>query len=234
MNLHPKDPNLAQLREAVLKLIPLLDQVVFVGGCIVGLLITDSAAAPIRATLDVDVIVESSSYADFAVLEGRLRKLGFSQPVNEPAPVCRWISGNLVVDFLPTDPAIMGFRNRWYGAAMKQAQTFRVAEHDIRCITAPYFVATKLEAFRARGKHDYRMSHDLEDIIGIIDGRPELLQELRDCPDDLRRYLSEQCRTLLADPAFRDAMPGHLLPDKASQQRIAVVLNRMQQIVAQG
>jgi len=34
----------------------------------------------------------------------------------------------------------------------------------IRCITTPYFVATKLEAFHTRGGSDYFASHDLEDF----------------------------------------------------------------------
>ena len=45
-------------------------------------------------------------------------------------------------------------------------------------ITAPYFLATKFEAFHGRGNSDYRMSHDLEDIVTVIDGRPELASEV--------------------------------------------------------
>lgn len=42
---------------------------------------------------------------------------------------------------------------------------------------APYFCATKLEAFGGRGKNDYLASHDLEDLITVVDGRPELLED---------------------------------------------------------
>ncbi|MGH9764461.1 MAG: hypothetical protein ACREAC_26810 [Blastocatellia bacterium] len=44
----------------------LLPEIVFVGGCTTGLLITDPAASPVRATDDVDVIVEVASYAEYA------------------------------------------------------------------------------------------------------------------------------------------------------------------------
>src|ERR1700751_1485381 len=52
------DPNLPLLEDAVRKLAPFLDEIVFVGGVTLGLLITDEAAAPIRGTTDVDVIAE--------------------------------------------------------------------------------------------------------------------------------------------------------------------------------
>ncbi len=42
------DPNLPLLEDAVYKLAPFLDEIVFVGGITLGLLITDKAAAPIR------------------------------------------------------------------------------------------------------------------------------------------------------------------------------------------
>ena len=58
-------PNLPLLEEAAQKLAPFLEEIVFVGGAILGLLITDQAAAPIRGTNDVDVIAEIVTYADY-------------------------------------------------------------------------------------------------------------------------------------------------------------------------
>ena len=40
-------------------------------------------------------------------------------------------------------------------------------------VTAPYFMATKIEAFYGRGGDDFLGSHDMEDIITVIDGRPD-------------------------------------------------------------
>jgi len=59
------DPNLPLLEDAVGKLAPFLEEIVFVGGVTLGLLITDKAAAPIRGTNDVDVIAEIVTYADY-------------------------------------------------------------------------------------------------------------------------------------------------------------------------
>jgi hypothetical protein len=68
-------PNLDLLESAAEKLRPLLPEIVFVGGCATGLLITDPGAAPVRQTYDVDVISEIVSYADYAVFSERLRAL---------------------------------------------------------------------------------------------------------------------------------------------------------------
>jgi predicted nucleotidyltransferase len=185
MSIRRDNPNLAQLVAATAKLEPLLDQIAFVGGCVTGLLLTDPAAAPVRSTLDVDAIVGLASYAEFILLENRLRELGFRESRAEGVPICRWLHGDLILDLMPTDASILGFSNRWHGPALENAERLSVGEHEIQIITAPYFLATKLEAFHGRGKNDYRMSHDLEDIVTVIDGRPELVDEVRLAAADL-------------------------------------------------
>src|SRR5215469_2238924 len=61
------------------KLAPFLDEIVFVGGATLGLLITDEAAAPIRGTTDVDVIAEILTYADYIAFSERLRQAHFTE-----------------------------------------------------------------------------------------------------------------------------------------------------------
>ena len=233
MNLPQSNPNLARLVAAAEKLKPLLGEIAFVGGCVTGLLLTDPAASPVRPTLDVDAIVAASSYADFTLLEGRLRELGFHQPHSEGAPICRWMSGDLILD-LPTDISVLGFTNRWYRPALENAQIRAIGQLEVRVITAPYFLATKLEAFRGRGKNDFLMSHDLEDLVTVVDGRAELVDEVRISPVDLRKYLSDAFRELLSNRDFVEALPGHLLPDLASQQRVGLVVERMKGLILEG
>ena len=40
------------------------------------------------------------------------------------------------------------------------------------------FIATKLEAFHGRGGGDIVASHNLEDIIAVAEGRPEIVGEV--------------------------------------------------------
>jgi hypothetical protein len=60
------NPNLQLLTDAAKLLKPILGELVFVGGCATALLITDSAAADVRPTFDVDAIAEITSYAAYA------------------------------------------------------------------------------------------------------------------------------------------------------------------------
>jgi predicted nucleotidyltransferase len=159
------DPN-RDLFESVVRLLqPVLDELVFVGGCTTGLLITDPAASAIRPTKDVDVIVDVTSYAKYAALSERLLALGLKEDTSEGAPLCRWRHGDLIVDVMPIDEDVLGFSNRWYPSALETAQTHSVVDNNIRIVTPVYFVATKLEAFHGRGADDVALSHDVEDIV---------------------------------------------------------------------
>jgi hypothetical protein len=146
------NPNTELLQQVAKHLAPLLHEVVFVGGCTTGLFITDEGAAEVRPTFDVDVIAEITSYADYATFSERLRGLGFREDTSERAPLCRWLIDGLKLDVMPIDEKILGFSNRWYREAMAAAQEIDLEPGlRIRVVTAPYFVATKLEAFRGRG-----------------------------------------------------------------------------------
>jgi hypothetical protein len=116
---------------------------------------------------------------------------------------------------------------------LENALRARIGKYEIRFISGPYFLATKLEAFHGRGRNDFRMSHDLEDIVTVIDGRPEIVEEVRFAAADLQKYLSDEFRALSSNRDFREAVPGHLLPDAASQQRLSLVMKRMQQLVVE-
>jgi len=105
----PINPNLEILYAAVHRLGTLAGAMVFLGGCAAGLLLTDSAAAPVRATLDVDAIVEVTSLIDYHKLAEKLRIRGFVEDLGPEAPICRWKAANVILYVMPTDPEIMGF-----------------------------------------------------------------------------------------------------------------------------
>lgn len=223
--------NLELLTGVAQLLRPILSDLVFVGGCTTALLITDRAAAEVRPTYDVDSIAKITSFAEYEKFSERLRRLGFLADESEGAPICRWAHGEFRLDVMPIDEKILGFSNRWYKPAMENAQTVRLAKHlSIRVITAPLFLGTKLEAFKGRGKNDLFASHDLEDIIAVIDGRPSLLDEVLQVPRDLRDYLAGETRKLLERREFMDALPGYLLPDPASQARLGNLLKILRTI----
>ncbi len=226
-----QNPNLEQLTKTATQLKPVLGELVFVGGAVTSLLVTDTAVGLPRTTLDVDAIVEVTSYAEYAAFGGRLRELGFSEDMSEGAPVCRWVRGRAILDVMPLDEKILGFSNRWYRAAMDRATAIQLSEEiEIRVVTASLFLATKIEAFKGRGKGDFFASHDLEDFIFVIDGRPEVLDEVRAETPEIIGYLTKEITRLLRIRSFIDALPGYLLPDAASQARIETVLERLKEL----
>jgi hypothetical protein len=226
--------NLDLLIEAARLLKPLLGELVFVGGSTTALLITDKAAADVRPTYDVDAIAEISSYAAYADFAARLRKCGFTEDTGEGAPICRWRQKKTVLDVMPLDEKILGFSNQWYKPAMDSALIHELEPaHPVRVVTGVYFCATKLAAFGGRGKGEYQASPDLEDLIAVVDGRPELVTEIRSAPEDVRTFIASEFAKLLGIAAFQDALPGYLLPDQASQARISILLERLKKIASE-
>lgn len=229
---NPNDPNVAMLERVARSLGPeLCSQFVFVGGAAAGLLITDLALPPIRRTDDVDIVTNAEALTDYYRFEDQLRGLGFVQDPSHDAPVCRWQVDGVAVDLMPTQEEILGFTNRWYRMGVSTAQTLTLPSGvPIRVLRAPEFIATKLEAFYGRGAGDYLFSHDMGDIVSVIDGRASLLNECQDSLAPLRAYLAAQFQHLLADRRFVDALPGHLPPDGASQARLPDLLIKIQHI----
>ena len=82
--------NSEMVERVALLLGDLRKRVVFLGGAATGLLLTDPGAPPIRATRDVDVIVQIGGWLEYRALEVRLLALGFRQDQSEGAPLCRW------------------------------------------------------------------------------------------------------------------------------------------------
>jgi hypothetical protein len=122
----------------------------------------------------------------------------------------------------------MGFGNPWYAGALEAAELVQLPSGmSIRLVTAPYFLATKLAAFASRGSDDYVMSHDLEDVVVVIDGRPEIVEEVAGSEPTLRGFLAASLKELAEDPRFVDALPGFLPGDAASQARQPLLLERI-------
>ncbi len=90
-----------------------------------------------------------------------------------------------------------------------------------------------MEAFLHRGNNDYILSTDMEDIIVLIDGRSELLEEIGRSEEELKTYLKLHLSHMWNTPDFYESLPGHLPPDKASQARSDQIRRRIETIMNQ-
>ena len=132
---------------------------------------------------------------------------------------------------MPTDERVLGFGNRWYMEAVRTAEPIYLPSgRKILLIAPPVFLGTKLEAFRDRGRGDFLASHDLEDIVTVVDGRPTLPEEVGAAAPALRTYLAEQFAALLNNPGFVEALPAHLPGDGASQARLPMIKERVRRL----
>ena len=227
--------HIEMIKRVAEKLGPLRSKVVFLGGSATGFHITDKAAPAIRATKDVDIIVEAASIVEYHKLERMLMQLGFFQKIQEDDPICRWYINDLIVDVMPTDENILGFSNRWYPPAIKTSVTIELEPNlEIKIVTAPYFLGTKLEAFFGRGRGDYLASQDMEDIINLINGRAEVIEDIKNSEPNLRDFIVKSLQGFLNDEFFLEALPGHLLPDRASQGRRFIIQERIKKIIELG
>ena len=223
------DPNLALLHAMALALGPLRDRLVFVGGCATGLLLTEPAAASIRVTEDVDAIVEVASLAGYHSLRPLLAERGFVQTLEAGTPPFRWHWNRMQLDLVPVDERVLGFSNRWYRPGFAAAVSATLSPQvRLRHLTAPFFLATKFEAFNDRGKRDVYSSHDLEDIVTVVDGRPELVDELVTTDPAVRAHVVEETRAVLDHPDMRNALPGIV----TQAIRVGIVIDRLQRIAA--
>ena len=224
-------PNVAKLELVAHALGPLREQLVFVGGCAVDLLLTDPGAAPARVTYDVDLVARVEALSGYHALEKQFSQLGFKRDMAQDAPICRWRYNDLEVDLMPMHTGVLGFASRWYPLAVQTAQEVALpAGMIIRLISAPAFLATKFEAFLDRGRGDVLGSHDLEDIVNVMDGRPELVAEVASAAPEVRRYLAAQCSALLAMPGFMNALPGMVFPDESLAERVKLLALRFEHI----
>lgn len=227
--------NLERVERVAKRLGALREEVVFLGGAVTELLVTDLGAPEPRVTVDVDAIVEVANRGEYHDFTSRLRAAGFSEDSRDGAPICRWIVDGYPVDLMPTDEKILGFSNRWYGDTIRHAEWRALPGGTaVRVTTAPFFLATKLEAFKGRGAGDFSASHDIEDVISVVDGRSELVGEVWRAGGGVQAYLAREFDALLTQERFRDSLPGHLPSDLASQARLSIVVERLVALTRRG
>jgi hypothetical protein len=234
--MNPNDPNVQMLDVVAERLgDDLCSRLVFVGGAVAGLLITDPAQPAIRPTEDVDLLAQVLVRAEYYALEAELRSRGFKQDMRAGAPICRWTVDEVTVDVMPTLPDVLGFSNRWYPLACETAWMATLPSGRlILVITAPAFVATKLEAFEGRGQGDFLFSHDMADIVSVIDGRASLKVELQHAPPQLRQQVSAAIAELMGSRGFLESLPGHLPGDAASQARLPELHAKLKELAGLG
>lgn len=214
---------------------PLVDDVVFVGGATVHLWLTEKAAPPVRATDDVDVICDVSTYAEYQGLAERLRERGLHEAMDEPV-ICRWrhSASGVAIDVMPTSEDVLGFSNPWYPYGLATAIEHTLPS-GIKILAVPpsVVVATKLAAWLGRGAGDVLTNLDVHDVIVLIDGRLELADELAEEPEELRTFVADELAALRDLERFeyvvQAAVAGY---GEVASERAELVARRVDAIIS--
>ncbi|MCR4295232.1 MAG: hypothetical protein NUW21_06835 [Elusimicrobia bacterium] len=210
----------------------LKERVVFVGGATIELYVATSAPEG-RTTDDVDCVVEMASRLKYHELEEELRKLKFKHPMAERAPICRWEYSGIPVDIMPTEGKVLGFNNRWYADGMTNARTVELPDgQKIEIFSVPYLLASKIEAFKDRGRGDFLGSRDMEDIIAVLDGCPSVGEEIRKAPEAVRNFLAQRFKEFLGNGNFIDSLQGHIEALQPRSGRAEKVLALLRDLAA--
>jgi predicted nucleotidyltransferase len=218
-------PNRAALERIATALGQLRDEFILVGGQVAELLVTEPATTPMRTTEDVDAVCEVSTLSAYDRLAERLRALGFAEDRTRGAPLGRWRHGEDVLDVMPTEQSVLRFRNAWFRYAVRTSVSYQLSEDlTIRIASGPAFLATKWDAFGDRGRDDWYGSNDIEDIVRVVGGRPELLDEISKCDADARYYIVQHTRLFLDGPVL-DVIAG-AFPEARQMPRILGIVER--------
>jgi hypothetical protein len=225
-----KEKSLERIKTVAENLGQFLDKVVFLGGATVGLLITDKGAPDVRHTTDVDVIIGVKSVREYHALGEQLRALGFANRIMDGF-ICSWWIGDVRVDVMPISKEILGFSNRWYEHVFVTAVNMEIASGlVIRLIDPPCFLATKFEAHNQRGQGDYLLSKDIADVISVVNGREEIVAEMKSAPEAVRGFVAKQTKKFLKSGRAVEDIQGFLRSDLESQGRFRIIEARLKEI----
>ena len=201
----------------------------FIGGSVLSLLVNDPTVDAIRVTKDLDVIVGVKTRSDFHKEERELERRGFAHDTREDAPICRWRIDDIVVDILPVREEVLGWKSKWFEAALQSAQPLQIDGRPVKVITAPFFVALKLEAFEDRGRGDFIASTDFEDVICLFNGRRTVADEIL-ADATVGRDIAEKFSKYLPNRDMEDAVSGFVQTEMNPDESFEAIMSAFRRL----
>lgn len=207
----------------------------FVGGAVLEIYLTRPVTERIRPTDDTDVICEVSGRAGYRTLGIHLEELGLRQSARHGDPPYRWRTRDGdVLDVMPTSSEVLGFSNRWYDPGT--TRTVRNELEDgltVRLLAPPYYLASKIEAYRNRGRSDPFGSPDFEDIVVLLASRREIVREVETAGDPVRSWLRTRIAELFPESRMYERLAAHL-PVRDLEGLAATVRDRIERLTEDG
>jgi len=213
--------NLKVVEKVAISLEELNDDVIYVGGAVVSLYVTDEGAEQPRPTKDIDISVQISTYSQMDELREKLA-LKKIYPAPSEKIMYRYSYEDILIDFIPFEETILGPTNSWLKPGFEKAYPVNIGEIEIKILPVSLFLATKWEAYKSRG-NDPRTSHDFEDIIYIVDNNLEVVEDIRNANKDVQNFLKEMSTEILNHNSRNEIIECHINPFSANERREIVI-----------
>ena len=220
--------NIAVVAEVAEALKDVKDQMVFVGGAVVSLYTDDPAADEIRPTQDIDMTLNIVNLSHWEKVQEQLAALGF-HPDPFGHAICSYKYKDIPVDIISTGEGPIGSTNRWFKIGFNNLWMAKAKEQELKILSAPCFLATKFEAFNDRGS-DYRSSHDMEDIIYVLDNRMGIVEEIEKDDPRIANFIKEQLQKIISKGMMQEVLIAHIHP-LMLEERLPIVEEKIKQIL---
>lgn len=221
--------NIAVVAEIAKALSEIKETMVFVGGAVVSLYTDDPSADEIRPTQDIDMTLNIVNLYHWQEVQERLGELGF-YPDPFGHAICSYKYKDIPVDIMATESGPMGPSNSWYKIGFENLWTAKALEQEIKILSAPCYLATKFEAFNNRGT-DYRTSHDIEDIIYVLDNRIHIVEEIVNEDERIKAFIKQQLKSIVDKQLLPEVLMAHIHPLMLNE-RLPLVLEKIEKIIA--
>jgi len=220
--------NIAVVSEVAEALQHIKQDMVFVGGAVVSLYTDDPAADEIRPTQDIDMTLNIINLSHWEKVQTQLGALGF-HPDPFGHAICSYKYKDIPVDIMATEDGPLGPANRWYKIGFENLWTAKAKDQDIKILSAPCYLATKFEAFNDRGS-DYRISHDIEDIVYVLDNRIGIVEEIENDDTRIANFIKEQLQNITNKGFLQEVLMAHIHP-LMLDERLPIVEEKITQIL---
>lgn len=220
--------NLTIVEKVASALGELNDEVIYVGGAIISLYVTDEGAEQPRPTKDIDISVQISTYSQMDQLRVKLAAKNI-HPAPTETIMYRYSYEGIIIDFIPYEETPLGPTNRWLKPGFEKAHPAKIGDAEIKILPVSLFLATKWEAFNSRGG-DPRISHDFEDIIYVIDNNLNLVDDVIKAENDVQEFLKGMSNEILSHSSRNEIIECHINPYTMEERR-KVIINKLENIL---
>lgn len=202
------------------------ERLVYVGGAMAGSYATDPIAIEPRTTIDVDCVVNSTSYREHAAFEDLLREKHFQNDQTPNAPLCRWVFNGEIVDVMSMEENVLSFGNRWYKPGFSNRELYVLPTgKTIYRLSPTYYIATKIDALLSRGGSDWRGAKDFEDLVYVLNYCADFFDRFKAEDKQVQSFVSEQIAKMLKRPNIAEELECAISSDEV--ERTDMVLEMM-------